>query len=62
MLFLTFDNHSDVQNIDFVNNNPASFVDAYFDFASIRVYNTDDDNSHQTLSSSRVSIDGPLLV
>ena len=23
------------KNIDFVNNNPASFKDAYFDFASI---------------------------
>ena len=26
------------RNIDFVNNNPASFKDAYFDFASIRTF------------------------
>jgi hypothetical protein len=25
-------------NIDFVDNNPASFENAYFDFASIRIY------------------------
>ena len=33
-------NHSDVRvgNIDFVNKNPASFEDAYFDFASIRTF------------------------
>lgn len=24
--------------IDFVNNNPASFKNAYFDFASIHIY------------------------
>ena len=30
--------HTDVQNADFVNNNPASFVDAYFEFASIRIF------------------------
>ena len=60
--FLTPDNHTDIQNTDFVDNNPASFVDAYFDFASIRVYSTDDDSSPETLSSSGVIIDGPLLV
>ena len=30
-------------NIDFVNNNPASFKDAYFDFASIRTYTAAED-------------------
>jgi len=45
--------------VDFVNNNPGSFVDAYFDIASIRVY-TDDDSSQGTVSSSGVSIDGSL--
>jgi len=45
--------------VDFVNNNPGSFVDAYFDIASIRVY-TDDDRSQGTVSSSGVSIDGSL--
>jgi hypothetical protein len=33
----------DVWNIDFVNNNPASFKDAYFDFASIRTYTAAED-------------------
>ena len=40
ILFRTPSNHHStddvrVRNIDFVNNNPASFKDAYFDFASI---------------------------
>ena len=38
ILFLMLSNHTDFQTIDFVNNNPASFKDAYFDFASIRTF------------------------
>ena len=35
--------HLDVMNkpdsyLDYVNNNPSGFVNAYFDFASIRIY------------------------
>ena len=37
-VFLMLSNRADVQYIDFVNNNPASFKDAYFDFASIRTF------------------------
>ena len=58
MLFLALDNHIDVQNIDFVNDNPVFCV---VDFTSIHIYSTDDDSSHETLSSS-VGIDGSLLV
>jgi hypothetical protein len=36
--FFSFPTIADVWDIDFVNNNPASFQNAYFDFASIRMY------------------------
>ena len=38
ILFLMPSNYTNIRNIDFVDNNPASFKDAYFDFASIRTF------------------------
>jgi hypothetical protein len=34
----TLETITDARNIDFVDNNPAAFKDAYFDFASIRTF------------------------